>query len=86
VIGTGQKAVKPTSIYVIRVPWFLAVLMMDKVGDRIDLFRDDFNDKVFDNKSKKGIAKTKPSVTAVSMKVHSPVGAHQDHAIKKPQG
>ena len=84
-ISTGQKTIEPTSIDVIRIPWFFTVLMVDKVRDSIDFFRDDFNDKVFDNKSKEGVTKTKPSVTTVSVKIQSSMGPHQNHAINEAQ-
>ena len=83
-IGIGKKTVPPSAIDVIGVSGLFGILMVHMMGDDIDLFGDDLDDEVSQDKTPDRAFDLKCPVGAIAMQPERPMTAHENHAVDEP--
>src|ERR1700678_573614 len=83
VIYVRQKAIEPSAVYVIGVTGFFGKLVMNMVGDDVNLLRNQLNDHLTDDKKPKPVGEGESVMGSVAVQINGSMGAQNDHAVNK---
>ena len=83
VIHVGQETIEPASINVVRIPGLFRNVMMDMVGDDINLLGNDLNDQISEDEEPETVLDGIGLVGGVTVQINRAMGSQDHHAVNK---